>query len=220
MAGLEICQRNKLGYCKFLDTCRRKHVNENCENNNCQIVYCEKRHPKQCYYFSFFKHCKFNEFCRYSHETLQESSDYKYKNLSSNPEISSINEKLLVFERDIVKLKEDIVIIVEENELLKHKAKLFSRESCSKELSKDDSNEINDESDNFEGKYFNCDLCDFKSVSKNKLKIHTSLKHKYIYVEFENENNADVIVISDGTYTDIPQLDGETNLGNTTSYSY
>ena len=49
-----VCQHHKYGFCKFLDKCKYKHVNENCNDKSCEINDCEKRHPMLCRYFKEF----------------------------------------------------------------------------------------------------------------------------------------------------------------------
>ena len=66
MANL-ICCHNKYGHCKFQDVCHQNHVNEKCEDINCEIVNCQKRHPRKCKFFLEYKRCKFGDFCSYEH---------------------------------------------------------------------------------------------------------------------------------------------------------
>ena len=54
-----VCNFNKFGYCKFGNTCQRKHVNVTCENKACEISDCFLRHPRECSFFKNFKYCKF-----------------------------------------------------------------------------------------------------------------------------------------------------------------
>ena len=69
MAANTLCLYNKFGFCKHGDKCRKEHVQEICENNECNQSECRRRHPKECKYFKLYKRCKFNEFCAFSHVT-------------------------------------------------------------------------------------------------------------------------------------------------------
>ena len=65
MAAL-VCYYNKIGYCKHQEMCRNLHINEICENFLCDVVSCDKRHPRKCKYYMEYKRCKFNP-CAYLH---------------------------------------------------------------------------------------------------------------------------------------------------------
>ena len=58
MATQNVCSFNKFGYCKFRNNCRKMHVNENCENESCEITTWKLRHPKPCRYFRDLRRCK------------------------------------------------------------------------------------------------------------------------------------------------------------------
>ena len=62
-----VCRFYKYGYCKFLETCRYKHNDKVCDKNECDIVSCEDRHPKDCIYLKSYKYCKFGEYCKFNH---------------------------------------------------------------------------------------------------------------------------------------------------------
>ena len=68
MEAMTTCVFNKFGFCKYGATCRKKHEETKCENSNCEIFDCNKRHPRECKYFREFKRCKYNEYCRYEHK--------------------------------------------------------------------------------------------------------------------------------------------------------
>ena len=68
----QICFRNKYGHCKYGGTCRLKHIDFICELETCQISSCQKRHPKECYWFRDYQWCKFRP-CSYKHTLIQNS---------------------------------------------------------------------------------------------------------------------------------------------------
>ena len=68
MAPQNVCRYNKFGHCKFSEVCRLMHVNELCENLECEVTNCNLRHPKICNYFRDYRRCKFGEYCSFRHE--------------------------------------------------------------------------------------------------------------------------------------------------------
>ena len=62
-----VCRHNKFGFCKFGERCHKRHVDKCCENSECDVKLCENRLPRICKYFSIYKRCKYNEFCKYKH---------------------------------------------------------------------------------------------------------------------------------------------------------
>ena len=69
---LKICSFSKFGYCKFGGKCRKSHYSEVCEIKYCENVnFCEKRHPRMCYYLCAYGFCKFGSDCQFRHENHQ-----------------------------------------------------------------------------------------------------------------------------------------------------
>ena len=54
MSDPEICQRNKFGFCKYNLQCKLRHQNDICDSENCKVSQCEKRHPKECFWFKIW----------------------------------------------------------------------------------------------------------------------------------------------------------------------
>ena len=67
MSTENLCLHNKFGFCKHGNYCWKRHVEEKCENLECEGSHCERRHPQECIYFKNYKRCKFDEYCAYSH---------------------------------------------------------------------------------------------------------------------------------------------------------
>ena len=65
-----VCMYNKYGFCKFRDTCKRKHYEEHCEDSSgcCGPKMCQKRHPRPCKRYNTEKGCKFGGVCAYQHK--------------------------------------------------------------------------------------------------------------------------------------------------------
>ena len=66
---LEVCRFGKFGFCRFKESCKRKHFLEVCESKSqCKnIKECHKRHPKPCRRFNLEQECIFKGDCAYSH---------------------------------------------------------------------------------------------------------------------------------------------------------
>ena len=97
-----VCTNNKYGFCKFGNTCRFKHVDFLCETQNCDILSCEKRHPKTCFYQTKYGRCKFTSFCKYSHENKPrfcENSD-KVSYMEKKIQEMEVNTKIAKEERN------------------------------------------------------------------------------------------------------------------------
>ena len=84
MNGNSVCRFNQFGFCKFRNSCFRKHVNSICENVRCLKSDCELRHPKLCRYFAQYNYCMFGEYCKFKHsETRSSGIDKEIEKLKS-----------------------------------------------------------------------------------------------------------------------------------------
>ena len=117
MSGLQVCQRNKYGFCKFGNLCRNHHVNEKCDDRYCDIENCEKRHPKKCHFYGLYSMCKFGEFCRFEHEGLVDKNN-DLKALMEEESVKTSN-KFESIEKEIDHLKNEIQKLTEKNRILK-----------------------------------------------------------------------------------------------------
>ena len=172
---MNVCRKNKFSYCKFRNTCRYQHIYFICDNSQCEIESCERRHPIKCNYFTRFSRCKFGVFCKYSHVTLSKHDEKGIRKL----------------EAEITELKIHNDKIEKEIELMKMHISNIMNENC--ELKKFLETEKNDSAQDFK-----CDKCNFKGKNVNGLKVHKSLKHKNIIqvdgnidTTFDTENTED-----------------------------
>ena len=92
MAIENICLHNKYGFCKFRDTCRKRHVKEKCEKVKCEIENCPERHPREFRFFRMFGRCEFTDFCFYEHR-IDDNLNADFKN-----ELTSVKAKLVEVE--------------------------------------------------------------------------------------------------------------------------
>ena len=136
-----VCKFNKFGFCKFEKTCRSRHNNLICENKDCNILECEKRHPKPCKFFLIYKRCKFGSFCKYSHSS-EEKEDCN----------STLASRLETLEKSILKQNDEIDIMRAkinnlENELITNRSDGWSVKS--NENSKEKEKAIEDDVETF-----------------------------------------------------------------------
>ena len=64
----DICKHNQRGFCKFKESCHKRHENQVCKDlNECRNKKCQQRHPQTCKYFVKDKRCRYQEKCAYFH---------------------------------------------------------------------------------------------------------------------------------------------------------
>ena len=84
MLPQKICIYEKFSTCKNGDSCSFHHPTLVCDDKECDIKMCLKRHPEACLYDTMFLACKNEDHCRYQHRKLESSSDFnevKYREL-------------------------------------------------------------------------------------------------------------------------------------------
>ena len=105
MANRGLCPFNKFGYCRYLDTCRKKHTKDICEIPQCEVNKCSKRHPRTCKYYQEYGRCKFGEDCSYKHNKNETNSEIvkELENLKkkAEAEIESLKVKVAACERKL-----------------------------------------------------------------------------------------------------------------------
>ena len=86
---------NQFGHCKYLSRCRNRHVDIVCEDKECEMSVCEKRHPLKCKYFENFGRCRFNP-CSYLHVDVDTDvkSDVKEKDSNLEKQITDIKSEI------------------------------------------------------------------------------------------------------------------------------
>ena len=158
----EVCFYNKTGFCKFRDSCVKRHENQSCEDESCNGSTCSKRHPKICKYFKIYKRCKFGSYCMFSHED-KISNEYEKR-------IMNLEEIISKCQEEMSNLKSKI----EEMELL---------------LKKSTSVDVNTETENFEknvkeeGLIGKCEVCEKSFKSTKGLKAHMRVHDKISQVD-------------------------------------
>ena len=90
---LNVCRKNKYGYCKYGDLCQFKHVKEICNDSNCNVFDCDKRHPRICRWFGEFGKCKFTSFCKYKHEKIKTFEELLSEITQNEIRLKDVNKK-------------------------------------------------------------------------------------------------------------------------------
>ena len=206
MKQKNVCKFNKYGYCKYGDKCHFRHNNVMCVDKNCEVFDCEKRHPKLCKYFRDFKKCRFTT-CAFKHDNqndVNEDTVEKVKRLEKRLyEIEcaskkneqkgnekNVEKKLEVFEKNYVgkietlenQLRKFNKIIDEKDFIISSLEKRF--EEIQNKFAKQETEidtlkakRITKEESKKPEENLQCPDCDFKSNSKQGLKVHMKRKH-------------------------------------------
>ena len=113
MEMTNVCLNFKYGYCKYRNNCERTHFSEICETPKCSQYNCNKRHPRECFFFRTFGRCKFGTYCSYAHlVTVKENDDEKeVKELKS--EILYLKEEVCDLKRKVEEIKSEINKVAE-----------------------------------------------------------------------------------------------------------
>ena len=198
---MEICRRNKYGYCRYGDNCHFRHEKQICTESSCDVFNCEKRHPKICSWFQQYRRCKFTTFCKYKHinsENIDELINLIEENSKKLLEVNKALEAIKK-EEELVKSKEEVFEEKVENrfvefegritalfKLLEEKnEKIVNLESSLRETRESLEQVLNEKNLKKKKKSYNledsskfkCKLCNFQSGSQSGLKTHISRKH-------------------------------------------
>ena len=113
-----ICIYEKFGFCRNSASCKFYHPTLVCDDQNCDIKECSKRHPQACRFFTSLNHCKFGDSCKFLHrkkpedtvrkeeyDTLKEKYDLlirNYNNIEEN--YSKIQNRVASLESNMFNL--------------------------------------------------------------------------------------------------------------------
>ena len=186
MAAQNVCSWFKYGYCRHRESCRKRHNQEVCDESNCNIYRCIKRHPKTCKYYLNYGRCKFNP-CAFLHKNNDENvENLKKDNLEIVRKLEAIDRNLKELEKK-AELSESII-----DKLTKVEAKFDHITSIERQLLEKDIvikdlvekvTELEQrviKNEQIENKYkqtISCSYCDFTSLSEQGLKVHIQRKH-------------------------------------------
>ena len=183
MAQQNVCGHFKFGFCKYKESCRKKHIKEICENSSCVIKICNLRHPKICKFYREFGRCKFTDGCAFKHivfdnilakrvDNLEKKLNEKDKQIKQLTDSQNdIKQRLAEKENDFEKLNKMM------NEMLLKVENLVEENNLTKESDFD--------KDILEKTFANpfskvtCDLCGYVAKDSRGLKIHERRKHTH-----------------------------------------
>ena len=158
-----VCFKNKFGYCRYADSCRYKHVTMVCEDGQCEIQNCDKRHPKICKYFRDYRRCKFTVGCKYKHENNQEKINNLEKQMDKQKEkLEEKNAYILQLELRLGEIEKKF-----KEEQIRTDKRIRDLENANKSKN----NEKNEDTS------FKCKDCEFYTTSKRGLRVHIKKKH-------------------------------------------
>ena len=192
-----ICFRNKFGYCKYCEKCRFRHNNEKCQDSECLVYNCEKRHPRNCKHFRQYGYCKFTTFCKFEHkkqlhiaensekidklekkfQTIQISNAQDPNSNEDLAKIKSLEEIVNNLEKNI-KEKDGVIDALSERlrDLEDKFTNIYIKEVNSKFTEIDKKLKIIEETtDNI---LFKCKECNFSSTTEKGLNIHIKRIHE------------------------------------------
>ena len=164
-----VCKFNQFGFCKFTINCRKQHIEIICDDENCEKITCEKRHPIECRFYNIYKRCKFGEFCRYKHCS------------KSTEESNTLNQKIDHLE-NIVRNNKTVIDdlsrkIVELEFILKRMSS--DRVNCNEKAVEDDISAIDIEENVTAVVDFSCELCgeyfEIETSLQNHMKEHDTI---------------------------------------------
>ena len=200
----EICQYSKYGFCKFKESCKRKHFIEDCkELSNChQVKICPRRHPKPCKRFAS-GYCRFQKDCSYSHEIIPKVTvkcehtetinilekivrEITLKFIKVDNELKDVKEKLNLHEASI----NSKVNHTKETEAVSGKEPFQPEpETHKNETSHETSSESENKQESKKSKKYekvsnngkellSCDKCEYQCQKENTLNKHRNTKHE------------------------------------------
>ena len=101
-----VCKYENFGFCMKREECENFHPTENCNDDNCSIVNCTKRHPQPCRFFGTQVGCRFGSSCKFDHKRqmcLQsELKEMRSKLAIQDEKIASLEKKLSSFMKDTI----------------------------------------------------------------------------------------------------------------------
>ena len=173
----EVCLYNQTGFCKFRQSCRRKHENQICpEDHDFKSTGCSLRDPKVCRSFKRDGACNFEDSCEYKHQNSQEAEivkEHAQEVMHLKMEMSQMKSVIKQMEAKIEFLHEAVEDIQKTNigEIVAIVA--ASLESEKEALATNDSKHVEIAED-----CINCDECSFNCINEWEMIGHMSKEHK------------------------------------------
>merc|ERR1712204_63495 len=93
-----VCLSSKYGCnCKFRNNCSKTHFSDICEIPVCSGYKCDKRHPKDCFFFKNYGRCKFGSYCTYKHVLSTE--------IKLEEEVNALKSEMKTLKTDLETMK-------------------------------------------------------------------------------------------------------------------
>ena len=116
--GPIVCRHYQTGFCKFGESCRKQHVKEICQMNNCNLKICTQRHPKVCKYFKHHQLCKFGDSCCYRHDIVEPRGCLLEKQLEAlNATVAKMSAVIHDLEEKVARLENVSMLEIERDTL-------------------------------------------------------------------------------------------------------
>ena len=84
MFGHNTCIFEKFASCKKGKNCNYQHPTLVCDDKECNVKLCDKKHPQDCLFHTIFNECRNGDSCRFQHKNSDVSNhvnDDKYRDL-------------------------------------------------------------------------------------------------------------------------------------------
>ena len=95
-----ICIYEKFGFCRNGVGCKFTHPTLVCDDENCNIKDCLKRHPQACRFFTNYSKCKFGDTCKFLHRNHKDDT-------ISKDEYNTLKDKYDVIVENYNQVKEE-----------------------------------------------------------------------------------------------------------------
>lgn len=176
----KICQYNQSGFCKFKNSCKRKHDDEICSNvHECRVKTCTKRHPKKCKRFEENGKCFYKDDCAYLHREGAMNQDKLMEMIGlcmvkHETEIKILNEEVKHL-KDVIQNMTEKTFSFEKNE---QSTNFKSVTVNQKEMERNKDSHGEKENDSVKTDFLvKCDLCSYQCEKQITLKKHMNTKH-------------------------------------------
>ena len=190
-----ICNFNKYGYCKFQNECENKHEDRKCsDGSQCkEVKTCPLRHPKMCRRMLMEGFCGRGQKCAYNHKNNDKEKikllKEEVKNLNDQMDEMKNSVKSLIclklegikLQKDVVNIKGEIKILLEENKETVLKIKTLEdelHENTVEEADKEATRPLkNNQKEGRNANIFKCEMCEFTTRRNMTFKKHMNTKH-------------------------------------------
>lgn len=202
----EVCKFQKFGFCKYKESCKKKHLEETCEKrSSCDSPKnCQKRHPYACKRYVLEGFCKFGLGCAYHHQTqekINNESEVNVKVDKLEKTVNELTEKILLLEskiksieikdiepakiKDIDQRVQDPKKVIIENDISKVLKEKKSKSKDHKvsvfkfgaEARKAAMETKESKKEEKIQKQLKCELCEYRCDKNTTLKKHINTKH-------------------------------------------